>query len=198
MTPRLPTNNRLQLRPYGDIQICLLLLLLFYFILFYWPRYSIPREWKNYAMQYKKVQNVSWIAGMNLTPPPSPNSHPVSWHCIAESERRVAEIKSWFLCRRHHHHYYYTATTHPAQGYKRQIVYWTDHRRSTNRHAIPGTERRTMVGCPAAAGRRRGRRSDEVVTSSAAVQRPSPASSHWHPPSSSAKFTRPPAAGQLG
>ena len=36
---------------------------------------------------------------MNLTPPPSQNSHAVRWHCIAESERRVAEIKSWFLCR---------------------------------------------------------------------------------------------------
>jgi len=36
-------------------------------------------------------------AGMNLTPPPSQNSHGVGWHCIAdgaESERRVAEIKS--------------------------------------------------------------------------------------------------------
>jgi len=38
---------------------------------------------------------------MNLTPPPpSQNSHAVRWHCTAESERRVAEIKSWFLCRR--------------------------------------------------------------------------------------------------
>ena len=38
---------------------------------------------------------------MNLTPPPpSQNSHVVRWHCTAESERRVAEIKSWFLCRR--------------------------------------------------------------------------------------------------
>jgi len=34
-------------------------------------------------------------AGMNLTPPPpSQNSHAVRWHCIAESERRVDEIKS--------------------------------------------------------------------------------------------------------
>ena len=41
-------------------------------------------------------------AGMNLTPSPPPpqNSHVVRWHCTAESERRVAEIKSWFLCRR--------------------------------------------------------------------------------------------------
>jgi len=38
---------------------------------------------------------------MNLTPPPpSQNSHAVRWHSIAESERRVAEIKSCFLCRR--------------------------------------------------------------------------------------------------
>jgi len=36
-------------------------------------------------------------AGMNLTPPPPPpsqNSHAVRWHCTAESERKVAEIKS--------------------------------------------------------------------------------------------------------
>jgi len=48
---------------------------------------------KNYAMQYKKKYKNQ--AGMNLTPPPpSQNSHAVRWHCIAESERRVAEIKS--------------------------------------------------------------------------------------------------------
>ena len=47
----------------------------------------------------KKYKN---LAGMNLTspPPPSQKSHAVRWHCIAESERRVAEIKSCFLCRR--------------------------------------------------------------------------------------------------
>ena len=28
------------------------------------------------------------------------SSHAVRWHCTAGSERRVAEIKSWFLCRR--------------------------------------------------------------------------------------------------
>ena len=40
----------------------------------------------------KKYKNQ---AGMNLTPPSSSqNSHAVRWHCIAESERRVAEIKS--------------------------------------------------------------------------------------------------------
>ena len=34
-------------------------------------------------------------AGMNLTPPPpSQNSHAVRWHCTAESQPRVAEIKS--------------------------------------------------------------------------------------------------------
>ena len=38
---------------------------------------------------------------MNLTPPPLwQNSHAVRWHCTAESELRVADIKSWFLCRR--------------------------------------------------------------------------------------------------
>ena len=30
--------------------------LLLLLLLFFWPRYSIPEEWKNYAMQYKKVQ----------------------------------------------------------------------------------------------------------------------------------------------
>ena len=46
----------------------------------------------------KKYKNE---AGMNLTPPPpSQNSHAVRWHCTTESEQRVAEIKSWFLCRR--------------------------------------------------------------------------------------------------
>ena len=29
-------------------------------IIIIWPRYSIPEEWKNYAMQYKKVQKSSW------------------------------------------------------------------------------------------------------------------------------------------
>ena len=34
---------------------------------------------------------------MNLTPPPpSQNSHAVRWHCTAESERRVAEVKADF------------------------------------------------------------------------------------------------------
>ena len=45
-------------------------------------RYEIQKKYKNQA-------------GMNLTPPPpSQYSHAVRWHCIAESERRVAEIKS--------------------------------------------------------------------------------------------------------
>ena len=45
----------------------------------------------------KKYKNQ---AGMNLTPPPSQNSHAVIWHCTAESEQRVAEIKSRFLSHR--------------------------------------------------------------------------------------------------
>jgi len=45
-------------------------------------RYAIQKKYKNHA-------------GINLTPPPpSQNSHAVRWHCTAESERRVAEIKS--------------------------------------------------------------------------------------------------------
>ena len=67
-------------------------------IIIFWPRYSIPREWKNTLWNTKKYKNQ---VGMNLTPPPpSQNSHAVRWHCTAESERRVAEIKSWFLSRR--------------------------------------------------------------------------------------------------
>ena len=37
---------------------------------------------------------------MNLTPPPSQNCHVVTWHCTTDKKRRIAEIKSWFLCRR--------------------------------------------------------------------------------------------------
>jgi len=29
-------------------------------VIIFWPWYSIFREWKNYAMQYKKVQKSSW------------------------------------------------------------------------------------------------------------------------------------------
>jgi len=32
----------------------------YYFYCCFLPRYSIPMEWKNYAMQYKKVQKSSW------------------------------------------------------------------------------------------------------------------------------------------
>ena len=75
---------------YGAIQIiCLLLLLLF------WPRYSIPREWKNYAMQYKKVQKSSW-------------NEPYSSSFTKQSCSKMALYlwirtesgwyKNWFLC----------------------------------------------------------------------------------------------------
>ena len=75
--------------------------LLLLLLLFLGPRYSIPREWKNTLCSTKKYKNQ---AGMNFTPPPpSQNSHAVRWHCTAESKRRVAEIKSWFLCRRPTH-----------------------------------------------------------------------------------------------
>ena len=50
----------LQLRPYGAIQICLLLLLL----LLFWPRYSVQKEWKKITLcNTKKYKNQ---AGMNL------------------------------------------------------------------------------------------------------------------------------------
>ena len=55
-------------------------------IIFYLTPVLNSQGMKNYAMQYKKVQNQ---AGMNLTPPPSQNSHAVRWHCTAESKRRV-------------------------------------------------------------------------------------------------------------
>jgi len=67
--------------------------LLFLLLLFFTPVGLLNSQGiKNYAMQYKKYKNQ---AGINLTPPPpSQNSHAVRWHCTAESERRVAEIKS--------------------------------------------------------------------------------------------------------
>ena len=64
-----------------------------------WPGTQFPRNEKNTLCNTNKYKNQ---AGMNLTPPPTPsqNSHAVRWHCTAESKRKVAEIKSWFLCRR--------------------------------------------------------------------------------------------------
>ena len=58
-------------------------------LLFFDPGTQFPGN-KKYAMQYRKVQKSSW----NELPPPSQNSHVVRWHCTAESEQRVAEIKS--------------------------------------------------------------------------------------------------------
>jgi len=49
-----PNQKQLGLRKTCLQPLCLGLLL------FFWPRYSIPREWKKYAMQYKKVQKSSW------------------------------------------------------------------------------------------------------------------------------------------
>jgi len=44
-------------------------------------------------LRYAIQKKYKYQAGMNVTPsPPSQNSHPVRWHCTAESERRVAEI----------------------------------------------------------------------------------------------------------
>ena len=43
--------------PSSEIKFRVVELLL---LLLLWPRYSIPREWKKYAMQYKKVQKSSW------------------------------------------------------------------------------------------------------------------------------------------
>ena len=81
----------LKLRPYGAIQIRLLLFLLS--LIFFDPGTQFPGNEKITLCNTKKYTNQ---AGMNLTPPPPPsqNSHAVRWHCTAESERRVAEIKS--------------------------------------------------------------------------------------------------------
>jgi len=63
-----------------------------YYYYFFDPGTQFPWNEKNYAVQYKKYKNQ---AGMNLTSPPSSqNSYAVRWHCTAESERKVAEIKS--------------------------------------------------------------------------------------------------------
>ena len=40
-------------------------------------------------LRYGNTKKYKSQAGMNLTPPPSQNSHAVRWHCTAESERRV-------------------------------------------------------------------------------------------------------------
>jgi len=75
----------LKLRPYGAIQICVLLLLLFFD-----PDTQFAG---NEKITLRNTKKYKYQAGMNLTPsPPSQNSHPVRWHCTAESERRVAEI----------------------------------------------------------------------------------------------------------
>jgi len=37
-----------------------LIIIIIIIIIFFDSRYSIPEEWKNYAMQYKKVQKSSW------------------------------------------------------------------------------------------------------------------------------------------
>jgi len=60
-------------------------------IIIFDPGTQFPGNEKITLYNTKKYKNQ---AGMNLTPPPSQNSHAVRWHCIAESERRVAEIKS--------------------------------------------------------------------------------------------------------
>ena len=75
-------NLSQKLRPYGAIQIRLLLL-------FFDPGTQFPGNEKITLCNTKKYKNQ---AGMNLTPFPSQNSHAVRWHCTAESERRVAEI----------------------------------------------------------------------------------------------------------
>jgi len=63
-----------------------------YYYLFFYPGTQFLGNEKITLCNTKKYKNQ---AGMNLTPPPlSQNSHAVRWHCTAESELRVAEIKS--------------------------------------------------------------------------------------------------------
>jgi len=80
------------LRRYINHALLLLLLLFFYsFILFYF--YFLTPVLNSRGMK-KITEKYKNQAGMNLTPPPpSQNSHALRWHCTAESERRVAEIK---------------------------------------------------------------------------------------------------------
>jgi len=59
-------------------------------IIIFNPGTQFPGNEKTKLCNTKKYKNQ---AGMNLTPP-SQNSHAVRWHFTAESERRVAEIKS--------------------------------------------------------------------------------------------------------
>jgi len=47
---------------------------------------------KNYAMQYKKYKNQ---AAMNLTPPPSQNSHAIRWHCSCTAESLLLLLLFW-------------------------------------------------------------------------------------------------------
>ena len=63
----------------------------------FWPQYSIPGGMKTLHCAVQECANNQ--AGTNLTTP-SQKCHVVRRHCTAESKRRVAEIKSWFLCHR--------------------------------------------------------------------------------------------------
>ena len=67
-------------------------LFLYFFNFIFDPGNQFPRNEKITLCNTKKYKNQ---AGMNLTsPPPSQNGRAVRRHCTAESERRVAEIKS--------------------------------------------------------------------------------------------------------
>jgi len=62
-----------------------------YYYYFLNPGTQFPENEKITLFNTEKYKNQ---AGMNLTPSPSQNSREVRWHCTAESERRVAKIKS--------------------------------------------------------------------------------------------------------
>jgi len=72
--------------------VVMFIIITFYFIIIIDPGTQFPGNEIITLCNTKKYKNQ---AGMNLTPPPSQNSRAVGrWHCTAESEQRIAEIKS--------------------------------------------------------------------------------------------------------
>jgi len=64
----------------------------YYYYYFFDPGTQFPGNEKITLCNTKKYKNQ---AGKNLTPPPpSQNSYAVRWHCTAESEWKITEIKS--------------------------------------------------------------------------------------------------------
>jgi len=87
-------------RPEAPLKLVTTLYMALYKSVYYYYYYFLTPVLNSQGMKklryaIKKYKNQ---AGMNLTPPPpSQNSYAVRWHCTAESERRVAEIKLLLL-----------------------------------------------------------------------------------------------------